>query len=218
MMRTGPAASGDTFERPPWQGWELSPHTAPSVLRSPARLPSARPCTRAPGYRTALPPKPPESSRPGRRPAWLPALLRVHSPPQTRPLRPQRARELGPRRPDGTSSGEGRATAACSRAGGHRGDTVGAPGSRPSPGTRQPGKGLGGGSGRRANVPAGPLQEEGSRDRDPPASRRAILELVPVCLLTRARKGVVPGFQPAEDLHHRLLSPVSSSALQQSTC
>lgn len=24
-MRTGPAASRDVFERPPWQGWELSP-------------------------------------------------------------------------------------------------------------------------------------------------------------------------------------------------
>lgn len=43
------------FERPPWQDWELSPQTAPSILRSgaspTARLPSARACPQALGHR-----------------------------------------------------------------------------------------------------------------------------------------------------------------------
>lgn len=61
---------------------------------------------------------------------------------------------------------------------GHHGNTLGARGSRPSPGTRQPGKRLGGGSGRRAKIPASPLQEDGFQDPDLSAPCRVILRPV----------------------------------------
>lgn len=52
MMRTGPVASREAFERPPWQGWELSP-TNSALGSGYGPSPTVRPpsaCPQAPGH------------------------------------------------------------------------------------------------------------------------------------------------------------------------
>lgn len=182
MMRTRPAASRNAFERPPWQGWELAPQTAPSTQRSraspTARLPCARPCPRTPGHRHC-PSAQALGPLQGRSEVGLgsarPALLRIHSPPQTRPLRPGGRASWAPRWPDVTSSSKGRATAACSPRRGfdrestrHRGDTGGQDPALPlAPGSRGRGSGAGAGAGGRPRTPPAPSRRRAPQHCDP---------------------------------------------------